>query len=232
MLRKEPVPLLDQAQCERVVTLVQRLIDVLKSSRIAVDERHTPMLYSRFLSGLLSKHKPKQEQSTPSTSSSASLSSSDALELPRHKPTRAHKSSPSIEIVPPQPERQDQDMHQQQHYEHVDHVDYTTYDTHPHPLSDPYGQVQYDPHQLQDTSAMMGQLPTGQHSVYGGSATNTETVHGYGTVTGSQYGFPMGMEDDMLVPMMAIDNPNFWENGLMPGFSWPSNDIPWDNMEN
>lgn len=39
-----------------IILLVSRLVDILGSDAVALDGRHTPALYSRFLSGLLIKY--------------------------------------------------------------------------------------------------------------------------------------------------------------------------------
>ena len=53
-------------ECSRFITpgleseisrVIERLINTLGSPQIAIDERHTPKLYSRFLASLLAKHK-------------------------------------------------------------------------------------------------------------------------------------------------------------------------------
>ncbi|KAI9439194.1 fungal-specific transcription factor domain-containing protein [Lactarius indigo] len=53
-------------ECSRFITpgleteiyqVIERLINTIGSPQIAIDERHTPMLYSRFLASLLAKHK-------------------------------------------------------------------------------------------------------------------------------------------------------------------------------
>jgi hypothetical protein len=41
---------------QHILTLVGRFIKVIGSDEIAVDDRHTPKLYSRFLDGLLARH--------------------------------------------------------------------------------------------------------------------------------------------------------------------------------
>ena len=42
---------------DEIYQLIERLVNTIGSPQIAVDERHAPMLYSRFLARLLSKHK-------------------------------------------------------------------------------------------------------------------------------------------------------------------------------
>ena len=70
---------------ERILALVGRFINVLSSSDIAVDDRHTPKLYSRFLAGLLARHtSPRQEKKEAPTIPKIESSSPDApmLSLP------------------------------------------------------------------------------------------------------------------------------------------------------
>ena len=44
-------------QENNVFDLIGRLIQTLSSPKIAIDDRHTPKLYARFLAGLLSRHR-------------------------------------------------------------------------------------------------------------------------------------------------------------------------------
>jgi len=50
------VPLLDEKLQRELIISVSRLIAILGSADVALDERHTPALYSRFLSSLMMKH--------------------------------------------------------------------------------------------------------------------------------------------------------------------------------
>ena len=61
-----PLPQLMRPECSRFITpgleaeiyrVIERLINTIGSPQIAIDERHTPKLYSRFLASLLAKHK-------------------------------------------------------------------------------------------------------------------------------------------------------------------------------
>jgi len=40
-----------------IFDLIRRLIQTLSSTKIAIDDRHTPKLYARFLTGLISRHR-------------------------------------------------------------------------------------------------------------------------------------------------------------------------------
>ncbi|KAI0693284.1 hypothetical protein BC835DRAFT_1088575 [Cytidiella melzeri] len=56
LLRPKFLPLLTTEQCASVVGLVQSLIEILSSEDVALDRRHAPALYSKFLSNLLEKY--------------------------------------------------------------------------------------------------------------------------------------------------------------------------------
>jgi hypothetical protein len=56
-LRPEFASLLDKEQESGIFGLIGRLIQTLSSPKIAIDDKHTPKLYARFLAGLLSRHR-------------------------------------------------------------------------------------------------------------------------------------------------------------------------------
>ncbi|KAG8742288.1 hypothetical protein FRC10_001712 [Ceratobasidium sp. 414] len=55
MLRPQFAAALEPTQSTRIIQLVTRLTEVLASDKVAIDDRHSPRLYSRFLSGLIAK---------------------------------------------------------------------------------------------------------------------------------------------------------------------------------
>ncbi|KAJ7273637.1 hypothetical protein B0H12DRAFT_1007228 [Mycena haematopus] len=63
LLRPRFLPLVKEDTQKDIVRLVGRLINVLGSDGVALDGRHTPALYSRFLSSLLAKYNvfPQQD---------------------------------------------------------------------------------------------------------------------------------------------------------------------------
>ncbi|KAF7338357.1 Rab-GAP TBC domain-containing protein [Mycena venus] len=67
LLRPRFLPLLKEDTQRDIVRLVSRLINVLRSDGVALDGRHTPALYSRFLSSLLAKYNvfPQRDDSPP-----------------------------------------------------------------------------------------------------------------------------------------------------------------------
>jgi hypothetical protein len=56
LLRPKFIPLLDESQQKKIIASVRTLIQVLGSKSVALDGRHTPALYSRFLSSQLARH--------------------------------------------------------------------------------------------------------------------------------------------------------------------------------
>ncbi|TFK72942.1 hypothetical protein BDN72DRAFT_762497 [Pluteus cervinus] len=63
-------------QREEIRNLVQKVIDLLGSPEVAIDNRHGPKLYSRFLKGLLAAPMARDPAASPSASSSISVSRS------------------------------------------------------------------------------------------------------------------------------------------------------------
>ncbi|KAJ7915584.1 hypothetical protein B0H13DRAFT_2231820 [Mycena leptocephala] len=57
LLRPEFAHLMPKEEENQVYDLIGRLIQTLSSPEIAIDDRHTPKLYARFLAGLLSRHR-------------------------------------------------------------------------------------------------------------------------------------------------------------------------------
>jgi hypothetical protein len=57
LLRPEFATLLNKEEENEIFDLISRLIQTLSSPKIAIDDRHTPKLYARFLAGLLSRHR-------------------------------------------------------------------------------------------------------------------------------------------------------------------------------
>jgi hypothetical protein len=57
LLRPDFSNLLNKEQENEIFDLIGRLIQTFSSPEIAIDDRHTPRLYARFLAGLLSRHR-------------------------------------------------------------------------------------------------------------------------------------------------------------------------------
>jgi hypothetical protein len=220
MLRPEHATLLGAEQRTDILNLVERLVDTLKSPRIAVDVRHTPMLYSRFLAGLLAKYKQNDNaEGTDDGATERTQSDTGGIPTPppptekREAPTpessggrsatgvSRHKPSPSIEISPPAPD----------------------------PTS---GIPSPQPHMFYHPPADDGLFPT-QLTTEDSSASYASTIHPPSTIHGSQYGAQdtMMTEDHMLAPMLAMNAPGFWDSMMVPGIAWPEEDMWGMNLD-
>ncbi|KAJ4480604.1 fungal-specific transcription factor domain-containing protein [Lentinula edodes] len=62
LLRPKLLPLIDENLQEEIILTVKRLIHVLGSEDVALDGRHTPALYSKFLVNLLSKYNARSNR--------------------------------------------------------------------------------------------------------------------------------------------------------------------------
>ena len=70
LLQPEFSSFLTKEQETEILDLIGQLIQTLSSPKIAIDDRHTPKLYARFLAGLLSQHRrdgtgPGRSQANP-----------------------------------------------------------------------------------------------------------------------------------------------------------------------
>jgi hypothetical protein len=223
MLRPEHATLLDAEQRTYILDLGERLVDTLKSPRIAVDVRHTPMLYSRFLAGLLAKYKQNDNAEMVDDGAGSASTQSDTAGLPTPPPTEKregaptpessggktfntaggvsrHRPSPSIEISPPAPDPVSG-------------------------ISSPQAHIFYDP-SAGDALFPSQVIADDSNASYAGS-----TVHPPSTIqgNGSRYGAQdtMMTEDHMLAPMLAMNAPGFWDSMMLPGIAWPADNMQW-----
>ena len=57
LLRPEFASLLTKDEEMEILVLISRLIQTLSSPKLAIDDKHMPKLYARFLAGLLARHR-------------------------------------------------------------------------------------------------------------------------------------------------------------------------------
>ena len=103
-----PLLQLMRPECSRFITpgleaeiyrVIERLINTIGSPQIAIDERHTPKLYSRFLASLLAKHKRdgaahgRMHQQGPPTQSMQPGSNAPVYQPPLRPPQGSHGAS-------------------------------------------------------------------------------------------------------------------------------------------
>ncbi|CCM01416.1 uncharacterized protein FIBRA_03467 [Fibroporia radiculosa] len=101
---------LSREQRVEIRTLVQRVIDLLGSPEVAVDDRHGPKLYSRFLQGLLDTPMARVDHSPPAPrrgsrhpSAVSSPSQPSGASLARQSQSPSSEASSPRPITPPPP---------------------------------------------------------------------------------------------------------------------------------
>lgn len=198
LLRPEFAHLLSKEQEDEIFDLIGRLIQTLSSPEIAIDDRHTPKLYARFLAGLLSRHRRDgatvgRLQPNPPPHHSQASSTTDFSQV-----TAPPSSSSTFPILPSQgggnmsgSGAADQGYMRTMFHQPMEKLDNT-------PIYRPEATF----------------------------STGNGAIHFV-----SDLGFPSlgsnGMSDeDMLATMQALKNPAWWQNMMMPGFSWPEPQTP------
>ncbi|TFK51353.1 hypothetical protein OE88DRAFT_1659301 [Heliocybe sulcata] len=107
LLRPEFQNLLTPESETQIFDLIARLIQIQSSPEIAIDDRHTPKLYARFLAGLLQRHRRDGATSgrlqiyQPPSSGNVNTSAGFAI------PPGSTATSQVFSVAPPQPGYQD-----------------------------------------------------------------------------------------------------------------------------
>ncbi|KAF8508106.1 hypothetical protein BU17DRAFT_70933 [Hysterangium stoloniferum] len=187
LLRPRFGSVLEAQQKENIVILIGRLIDVLQSDNVAIDERHSPKLYARFLEGLLERHKSGLR------SARSSIQPSEASEV----------GGFTVTIEQPQTTEIPQDMNPYPTYPIV---------TPPSPRNP-------------SLAAPASYIHDGASSVSDTIAARSHASTGIPETTMTDFNFT-NADDVVLAPMRAITNPGFWEDMMMPGFSWTPTETP------
>ncbi|KAI0370732.1 hypothetical protein BV20DRAFT_943680 [Pilatotrama ljubarskyi] len=170
LLRPECSSFVSTETQTEIFDLISRLVEVLRSPDVAIDERHTPALHSRFLHGLLRKY--------------------------RH-----------LAVSPRSSDSQG-------------------------PPSQPQAQTQYPGHGAGAGSGMYDNLAATSPTSYTSSDSSTTLppepmydIETSFTATNGQgmyqFGTPQAEETWGVGALMALQNPNYWKDMMMPGWSWP-----------
>lgn len=188
LLRPEFAKLLTPESETQIYDLIARLIQIQSSPEIAIDDRHTPKLYARFLAGLLQKHRHDgatsgRLQIFQPPSGNVSTSAGFAI------PPGSTASSQVFSVAPPQAGYQD-----------VGHTR-SVAGRDGRPLT-----PVYEP----ETTYAQATGPIDLGGFLDSSDFAMSDLNG-------------GFEQEMLATMRAIKNPAWWDNMMMPGFSWTSN---------
>lgn len=167
MLRQEYQHLITNTERDRIVSLVTRVIDTLGSRDISIDDKHTPKLYSRFLSTMLAR----QQQ---------------AAKEARNRTRRPSPAKPLSGSGSGQQNNMQLAMQTQVSPEHSHQ-------------------------QLQAVAPVHNAGELLQPYEFSDAGTET-TMERHDELAA----------DEMLAGMHALDNPAWWSNVMMPGYTWQS----------
>ncbi|KIM44248.1 hypothetical protein M413DRAFT_443269 [Hebeloma cylindrosporum] len=190
LLKPEFSSFLVKEQANEIFDLIGRLIQTLSSPKIAIDDRHTPKLYARFLAGLLSRH--RRDGATVGRLQTNPPPSTHTTETTQPPVTQAPLPTSSRTTGGGQP------------------------------MDQSFGQAPTNMNQVMDTPIYMPEATF---------AASTGQID-FGADYEMSYGGNMFSDEEMLATMQAIKNPAWWQNMMMPGFSWPegSPSPPANNM--
>ena len=196
LLRPEFTNLLSKQQENDVFLLIGRLIQTLSSPEIAIDDRHTPRLYARFLAGLLTRHRRDgtagHRQGPPPGPAAGQVAEYGASHSTLH--TQPQGPGPAQAPPPPPPPTEGGYTHAALLFGGVENAN---------------GAVDVD-----DKGLMMFDMPT--------TTTTTTTTRFSPGLDFLNSGDGMLVnnltEEEMLATMQALKNPAWWMSMAMPGW--------------
>jgi len=175
LLRPEFSSLLTKDEEMDILVLISRLIQTLSSSKLAIDDKHMPKLYARFLAGLLARHRREGI-----ANGHLSASSHNPRPPPEGRSETVHDYSENV--IAPAAQAQEQTGNVSNFDNSDRHAEINMYET--GPISD-------------DTSIPI--IIDDEYLLEGNILP----------------------EEEFLATMQTIKNPTFWQNMMLPGFSWP-----------
>ncbi|KAI0738159.1 hypothetical protein C8Q80DRAFT_1222509 [Daedaleopsis nitida] len=177
LLRPEFATLVSRERQQEIFDLISRLIDNLGSPDVAIDERHTPALHSRFLHGLLRKH--RRDLATSPTGSGGTNQFGGL----GSGPVGQGGSYESMSIAGSSP------------------TSFTD-----------------SPFTMGPTSPVFEPEPAYTHTAVNG----VNGINGVNGLAHAQSMFQFGQQqDENWGALLALQNPNYWKDMMMPGFTWP-----------
>ncbi|KAJ3730753.1 fungal-specific transcription factor domain-containing protein [Lentinula raphanica] len=208
LLRPEFQHLLSKEEENDIFNLIGRLIQTLSSPALAIDDRHTPKLYARFLAGLLSKH--RRDGATVGRLQAQPLSTQQMHDMSQH--SFVDVQNPNASSMSTFSVAQPVNTHLGMHPQSQQNASPTTYHQQPTDnfmvqIQNPSSTPMYHPEVTYAAGA--GAIQFGDSNMLGldGNAG----------------------EEEMLATMQALKNPAWWQNMMMPGFSWSDPSSPGSN---
>ena len=229
---------------QEITQLVQRLIDLLGSDEVAVDARHTPKLYSRFLADVLAKHQRAKAAKEMDADADAG-GNGDVTTNPSPNPTNAAvetQAYPNFSISEYQ-------QHQSTPYSGA--MDVMPNVLSPSPRSTPSTGMDITmpssapaPLPSSEAFSFAAPLPPDQHQHQHQHQHHHQHHHHHQQQQQQQQALLYGFYGDgspymdvdrplpaagepMLASLAQLTDPAFWEHGALPGFSWTTNPGAW-----
>lgn len=199
LLRPEFSALLSKPDEDEIFDLIGTLIQKLSSSSIAIDDRHTPKLYARFLATLLGKYRRDGQGATVGRLQTIPPSSMGG------------PGSGGGGMGGGGGEYQQFSVAQEQSGYHPASYQPTQQQQPQTPIYRP--EATY--------AAGAGPIQFGNDLEYYSFEYGNGAVNGNGVV-----GSPGAADVDMLASIQALKNPEWWQGMLMPGFTWPQANSP------
>ena len=200
---------------QEITQLVQRLIDLLGSDEVAIDVRHTPKLYSRFLADVLAKHRrtkaARELDAGTGTSGDGNVgvnpvNAQSYANFPISEHDTSHLSA-AMDVMP-------NVFPSFQHGAHSAGMG----------ISVPGSALPPAPPNSQSFSFTV-HLPPDQTNPYNNPYNDNSL---FMDIDQSPCGEPIPRDADMMVASLAqLTDPAFWEHGAMPGFAWTTNPGAW-----
>ncbi|KAI0755619.1 hypothetical protein C8Q74DRAFT_1210774 [Fomes fomentarius] len=184
LLRAEFASFVPRERQQEIFDLISRLIEKLGSPEVAIDERHTPALHSRFLHSLLRKHRRDLATATRGAPPQAN----NAFQPSPSSTSSSNAPFGSLGSAPGGS------------YESI---------------------AGSSPASFSDSSFTMPTSPAFDEPAY--TAVNGDGQGMY------QFG---QQQDDSWGPLLALQNPNYWKDMMMPGFTWPESPQSMDTVPN
>jgi len=218
LLRKECSKFITPGLEAEIYEVIERLISTIGSPQIAIDERHTPKLYSRFLASLLARHKRdgaaqgRMHQQGPPTEQPQTGSSAPVYQQPEQpQPPQSHNGGSNSFASGISGGAGGPDMGRS--------VAPNSGVTARNEMTDSAVSVSANGNEI--GNYVLGQSPDFAFGVEGQQTDLMDFTFDPITTPGNE---------DMLAAMQAIQNPTWWHTMMMPGFVWPAEEPMQDHF--
>jgi hypothetical protein len=175
--------------------LVQKVVDLLGSPEVAIDDRHGPKLYSRFLEKLLAKPMARLDPMSPGVSSNASLSRGKGRAT--RSPASQTPASSTFDLPPV--------------YNHPSPV--TSSSLSPPPTDSALSFDNFAPMGPTDPFALEAAA-----SVAASNSADSSSLDAM--MSADFFQPPLEFDDHIVQSLQSLTDPSGWQDISLPGFNW------------